>query len=310
MEIMVQILNIIAPLFIIIFTGVLMQKFMNIDDNWSRVLNDFALKIGFPILIFTALTKASFSIWEKLNLIIIYSFFVLFSFALAYFLWKILNLKKKNFKTFFICLAFGNVAYLGMPTLTQVYGEQILLDASLIVAVSLFWIFTIWIWYLDFSIINDKEILAINIFKNLFKNPLLLSVIFWIIFFSLNIKLPLILTKSFDMIATSVSPLVLIVIGFFIGKSKIWRINEWIPVVLFSILKLLVLPCIFYFFIKYSWYFPREFSSLIIESAMPLAITPFALAEKYDLDKDFITRSIVISTIISVLSLPFWISIL
>ncbi len=43
---------------------------------------------------------------------------------------------------------------------------------------------------------------------------------------------------------------------------------------------------------------------------MPLAITPFALADKYNLDKDFIARSIILSTILSAISLPFWISLL
>jgi predicted permease len=43
---------------------------------------------------------------------------------------------------------------------------------------------------------------------------------------------------------------------------------------------------------------------------MPLAITPFALARQYDLDQEFIARSIVMSTVLSLISLPFWISLL
>jgi hypothetical protein len=43
---------------------------------------------------------------------------------------------------------------------------------------------------------------------------------------------------------------------------------------------------------------------------MPLAITPFALADKFDLDKKFIARAIVLSTILSIITIPLWISIL
>ena len=43
---------------------------------------------------------------------------------------------------------------------------------------------------------------------------------------------------------------------------------------------------------------------------MPLAITPFMMADKYNLDKNLIARLIVLSTILSVVSLPFWLFLL
>ena len=68
---MIQILSVIAPLFLIIFTTALLQKFKNIGDDWSKVLNEFALKIGLPVLIFSALAKTAFSFkTEEVSLII------------------------------------------------------------------------------------------------------------------------------------------------------------------------------------------------------------------------------------------------
>jgi predicted permease len=305
-----QIFTVIAPLFIIIFASAFLQKFKNIGDDWSKVLNDFALKIGLPVLIFSALSKAPFSFSAQSPLIISNSFFILASFLLAFGIGKILSLEKPMFRTLFICFVFGNVAYLGIPILVQISGEKILPTASLIVAVYLFWLFTIGIGYLDYSIEKNKKAVALNIIKNLFRNPLLLSVILGIIIGSLRITLPSIVLKSLDMITASVTPTVLIVIGLFIGKSKIGKWSEWIPIFLFSILTLAILPAIFYFGAPFFGFAPSQFSSSIIEAAMPLAITPFALADKYNLHKTFIARSIVLSTILSVISLPFWISIL
>ena len=145
--------------------------------------------------------------------------------------------------------------------------------------------------------------------KNFTRNPLLISVILGLIVGSLGITIPPILLKSLDMITASVTPTVLIVIGLFIGKSQIGKLTEWIPVVFFTLLTLVILPTIFYFGVKLFGFEPNQFSSSIIQAAMPLAITPFALADKYNLNKDFIARSIVLSTILAVVSLPFWISI-
>jgi len=307
---MTQILIVIAPLFIIIFASALLQKFKNIGDDWSKVLNDFALKIGLPVLIFSALSKAPFSFSEQAQLIIANSLFILASFLAAIIIGKILRLEKQMFRTLFICFVFGNVAYLGIPVLIQTSGENILPIASLIVAIYLFWFFSIGIGYLDYSIEKNKKDVAKNIIKNLFKNPLLLSVILGIIIGSLKITLPAILLKSLDMITASVTPTVLIVIGLFIGKSKIGKLAEWLPILLFSILTLAILPAVFYCGAKFLGFVPNQFSSSIIQAAMPLAITPFALADKYNLNKTFIARSIILSTILSVVSLPFWISIL
>ncbi len=307
---MTQILTVIAPLFLIIFTTALLQRLRNIGENWSTVLNEFALKIGLPVLIFSALSKVPFSFSAQAELILSNSLFILFCLILAAIVGKILKLERKMFRTLFICFAFGSVAYLGIPILVQVYGEPIIPTTTLIVAIYLFWVFTIEIGYLDYSMEKKKSAVAKNILKNLFTNPLLVSVILGILIGSFQIQLPSILTKSLDMITASVTPTVLIVIGLFIGKSKIGRLKEWFPIFCFSILTLMILPAIFYFGAKIFGYPPTQFSSSIIQAAMPLAITPFALADRYNLDKVFIARSIVLSTILSILTLPFWISIL
>ncbi|MFA5855554.1 MAG: AEC family transporter [Candidatus Gracilibacteria bacterium] len=307
---MTQVLTVIAPLFLIIFASALLQKFQNLGNDWSKVLNDFALKIGFPVLIFSSLAKAPFSFSDQAQLIISNSIFILASFLLAILIGKIFRLKKQMVQTLFICFIFGNVAYLGIPILTQVYGDKILTTASLIVAIYLFWLFTVGLGFLDYSTEKDKKAVVKNMMKNLVKNPLLISVVLGIIVGSLHITIPSILLKSLDMITASVTPTVLIVIGLFIGKSKIGKLTEWLPILLFSILTLAILPAIFYFGAELFGFTPNQFSSSIIQAAMPLAITPFALADKYDLSKTFIARSIVLSTILSVISLPFWISIL
>ena len=102
--------------------------------------------------------------------------------------------------------------------------------------------------------------------------------------------------------------MVLIALGLFIGSLKIGKLSEWIPVFLFSIVTLLLLPAGFYFGVKFFGYAPSQLSSSMIEIAMPLAVTPFMLANTYNLNKKFIARSIVLSTILSVISLPFWIA--
>ncbi|MBP7462318.1 MAG: AEC family transporter [Candidatus Delongbacteria bacterium] len=305
-----QILVVIAPLFLIILGSAVMQKIMQLGEEWSRVLNDFALRIGFPVLIFSALVKTPFSFTQESGLIVANSLFILFSFALALLIGRVFHLSTEIRRSLSICFTFSNIAYLGIPVLVQISGPSVLTTASLIVAIYLFWIFTVGIGYLDYSIEKTKAAVAIFILKNLSRNPLLYAVALGILVGSLRITLPDVLTKSMDMVTASVTPTVLIVIGLFIGKSRIGRLKEWISILIFTVFTLMVLPGIFYCGVMLFGHDPARFSISIIQSAMPLAITPFALADRYHLDKTFIVRSIILSTILSVISLPFWIALL
>lgn len=301
---MIHVLTVIAPLFLIIFASSLLQRYYHIGDNWFTVLNEYAAKIGLPVLVFTALSKTHISLFDESRLIISNSLFILSIFALCFVCGTLFVHNKKILRTGFLCLIFGNIAYLGIPLLTQVFGESILPQASLIVAIYFFWIFTVGIGYIskDINEVTRRQKL------HFFKNPLLIAVCGGIIISSFSLKIPSLIMTSLDMISASVTPTVLIVIGLFLGKSQLGALKKWVPALIFSFLTLLVLPAIFYMGIMALGFSRGIFATSLIQAAMPLAITPFALAEQFDLDKDFIARSIVASTVFSLITLPFWIS--
>ena len=140
------------------------------------------------------------------------------------------------------------------------------------------------------------------------KNPLLIAVIAGIAVAMFQIPIPEIVMKAIKMIAASVTPVVLIVIGLFLGDAKLGKIRQWIPVLFFTIGTLFVLPIMLYAGTGIFGFIPQDFSASIIQAAMPAAIHPFALPKKYDLDPNFIARSIILSTVLSIVTLPFWIS--
>lgn len=307
---MINVLIAIAPLFLIIFVGAFLEHTKVADERWAPVLNNFALRIGLPALIFSSLSKMEFVFSEQSHLIYANSLLLVGSFLAAYIIGKLLRLNAKNFRTFFICLGFSNAAYLGFPTLTQIFGAGVLPIGSLIVAVYLFWIFTVGIGLLDYTQLNNHKHVVKKIFFNLIKNPLLIAVFLGLIIAGFNIKIPNILNTSIDMLAASVTPVVLVVIGLFIGRSKIGEPKKWIPVFIFSLMTLMVIPGLFLLGIKLFGLSAGQFSESIVISAMPLAITPFALADIYKLNKGFIARAIVMSTILAIITIPFWTSIL
>ena len=126
--------------------------------------------------------------------------------------------------------------------------------------------------------------------------------IFGLGFNYLQIPTPKIIKQPIDMLSQTVSPMIMLIIGIFIALNPPKSVIELKSAAIFSLLKLLIFPvlailCFSYFKIENSF-------SQLTQFAMPAAITPFAMAERYKLDSEFICNSIILSTIISLFSLP------
>lgn len=304
---MLEIFLIISPLFLIILGSAILGWLKWLPGEWQPVLNGYALKVGFPALIFFALSTLEFSFAEHGPILLSNSLFALFGFFVAYLVSRLLGLSAEMRRTLFICIPFLNFAYLGIPVLMWSYGEHIAPEASLIVAVHLFWIFTVGIAYLDYSKGGWEKGSFKKILFGLLKNPLLLAVVFGLCFSALDLSLPMVFEEAISMLAKSVTPIVLMVIGLFFAYSPPGKLKEWFPSSILTIATLLVLPGVFYGALL-ALNLPMDvYGTSVVQAAMPVAITPFALADEYKMNKTFIARSIILSTVFSALSLPFWI---
>lgn len=307
---MFQTLLTITPLFLIIFGSALFATFGVIKERWSQVLNAFALNVGLPALVIAVLAKHPLSFAEELPTIILNSAYIIGCFLIVFIISLLFRFKKDLRRTLFICSSFGNIAFLGIPILGSVYGVSVLPTASLIVAIYLFWMFTIGTGYLELTQHQNKRHALRQTVLHLVKNPLLISAIIGMVIGNAHIPLPRVVLQSIDMLAASVTPIVLVVIGIFIGSSSFGRLRDWVPVGMFTIGTLLLLPGLLFLILPLFGQSPAHYSASIIDAAMPLAITPFALADQYHLNKQFIARTVVLSTVLSVISIPFWVSVL
>lgn len=302
---MYQVFITIAPLFCVILAGFLAARIKLAEGDWTKTLNLYALRIGFPTLIFTALAKSKFNFADQFELIAVNSAYILFAFGFALVIARIFKLSAKMRNTLFIIFPFGNIAYLGMPLLTEVYGNSIITQVSLMVALYLFWMFTFGIFYLERT--RNPNAGLTDVLKNLLKNPLLIAVIAGAIFSAIPLKPDNLLYKTMDILARSATPVVLFSIGIFISQIKAGSLKEWKGVSLYLLVKLAALPAILYIALWLLNLTNGEFKLSVIEASMPLALTPYALSQEYEMDGEFITRSIMLTTIISVVTIPFWI---
>jgi predicted permease len=289
----------ILPLFIIIAIGWFFVKIKIANQNWLKPISDFSLYIGFPALIFANLTNNTLDFNLVSHSFQLVSFLLLGMLILILIGLKFFKSSQNKKATYIICFLFGNAAFLGIPIITTLAPELTKI-ASVNAAIMLFWVFSLGLIIVEYLTLNKPQIKQITI--NLFKNPLLLSVIFGLGFNYLQIPIPKVINQPLHMLSQTVSPMIMLLIGIFIALNPPESVTELKSVAIFSLLKLLIFPvlgilCFNYFKIENSF-------SQLTQFAMPAAITPFAMAERYKLDLEFICNSIILSTIISLFSLP------
>jgi predicted permease len=227
---------------------------------------------------------------------------------LAYPVARVLGLSKHVRSALFLILSYGNVAYLGIPVLQNSFGEAAVPLAGTISSIYIFWMLTLGITLVELH--SDHQMSAKDFIKNQLGNPLMLSVIIGISLVAFKIQLPVVISETIKMFAGSVTAVVLFSLGIFLGLHRAGNFREWRTAFAWSLVILILLPGIFYLVIRNAGLNELQLKSTIMEAAMPLGLTPYALATQYKLETSLIARIVVVSTLLSLIFIPIWIVIL
>jgi len=293
----------IGPLFLVIFVGMIVSRNKSVDNRWLEVLNNYALWIGFPALILVALSRLQWNLELYGNLIGWNSFRIVFSMLMVFPVAVILKLKNNTRRTLFLAVSYGNIAYLGIPVLKSVYGDQIMPEATMISAVYVFWLFTLGIFLVEYF--GDHKVHFRELLVRLITNPLLIAVFIGLFIAVNHLQFPEIVMGGLDILAGSVTAVVLFSLGLFMGKQPIGKLRDWLPVLAFCVVILFVLPFLFMLILK-PFIVPKISGAWILEAAMPMGLTAYALCLKYRLNTEFASRAVFLSTLLALLSLPLW----
>ena len=299
---MVQVFLSIVPLFTLIIIGWVVGKMKVASTKWVDVLNAYAYYLGFPALIFYSLIHLQSNLSDYLTIIGLNIVYLLVLLIGTYALLMYFKMSASKRRTIPLLLVFNNIAFLGFPVIERTIGKLFLGEASIIAACYLFTVFSVGVFLLEATL--DRQTSPLGILKSLLRNPLLVAVILGVAVQVLQIKLPASSVEVIEMIGSSTTPVVLCAIGVFMSTVTLKPIKNWLQPFIISLISLLIVPLCLWMILKSN----LETTKLsIIEAAMPLAITPFAMAKNYQLDQNLIARSIVLSTLLSFITLPFWI---
>ncbi|MCJ1887606.1 AEC family transporter [Pseudomonas sp. LA21] len=302
---MSHVLSVVLPIFALILVGWLCRRINRLGPQAASEINRLVVWLCLPALLFKVTATATWAeIWQPGFLAAFTGGCLLVFFAtLAWRLMQGRTLPAASIDG--LSASYANTGYMGIPLCLLVFGQDGLepaLIASLLVVCVLFAIAVVCI---EVGLQEEKHIgRAIWVVsKALGKNPLVVSPIIGGLWAASGIGLPEPLLHFLDMLAAATTPCALVSLGLFLAQKQEpqdAQAGAW-PLVA---IKLIGQPLLTGFLAYQVFDLPPLWAdSALLLSALPTGTGPFMLAEYYQREAAVVSRSILVSTLGSLVTL-------
>lgn len=306
------IINSIAPIFLLIAFGKLLQKSGFLPEAFFKGLNQLVFRFALPALLICSISTAELKAVTIGRLVAVLTVATLMTLATAWILARILRLPPEKKGSFIQGSFRGNGAFIGLPVILYSIGSldpQVEPLATVILAplVVLFNILGVSVLLHYGRKRRDTAKSMSTFFIQLVRNPLIIACL---IGFVLNLsgwKLPLFLFRSMDALGRAALPMILISIGSSLTIDPLRGAAS--PSLIASLLKVAVAPVFGFLLAGLLDLDATERMITVLYLAAPTAGMSFVMAEVMDNDATLAGRIVALSTLLSAITLPIIIAI-
>nr|WP_308565635.1 AEC family transporter [uncultured Peptostreptococcus sp.] len=304
-------LNSTLPVFLVILVGRFFMRVGIINEEWTKISDRMAFRYALPVVLFLDIAKMDIHRDLDMTFIIFCMVSTTAMFFLVYLISRICLKDKTMVGSFAQGAVRGSAAILGIPFVTNIYGEPGMVPLMILAAVPLFNAYSVVILTISsrkFLSGSKTKIQYRLILKSIFKNPLIRGILIGFPFCILGIKLPPILDKSLTSIGTMAVPLMLISIGADFKMSDLtakFKLSAIASTIKLVILPLAVLPIAIYMGFRDS-----SLVALLVMLGAPSAVSGYIMSKAMDNDYVLMSNIVVMTTLLSSVTFTFWIFIL
>ena len=304
MQVFTEIAIIILPVFFVIGLGCLIRRIGLINDLFLYQANRLIYFIGLPSLLFHKIALADFRATFNGRMVVGATAVMLSGLILSYSYAAVARKYRREDRGAFSQGAFrGNLAYIGLPVVFSAYGDEALARAGMLMGCLV-------------PVINLLAILALLLphkngtrqtswsfwCRSLFSNPLILASLSGIVWSYLQLPLPQLIARSFNLTASVTLPLALLAIGGSFSLAKLR--GDLVQATLASLFKVIGLPlltisCMLLLDVR-----GLDLGIAVLMAGAPAAAACTVLAQQLDSNTELAGSIILLSTLFSLVSYP------
>lgn len=305
---MTVLINQLLQLFIIICLGFVAYRLNIFNDKSNKALNRFVLDITLPLMMIDSVlsmkqrpegSEVAFLFGASF---IFYLVMPVIAFIIVKIMVKTMNIVRSRQGAYMFMLIFSNVGFMGFPILQAACGSQG--DTAVFYAAVLNIFFNLSAFTYGVIMIGYGEATRTAFQLKSLLSPGIISAFLAIIIYLLNIHFPSTMEDVISTVGGLTSPLAMILVGATLASIELSEVfNEW-RIYVFSIIKQFLLPVLLYPVFRLFLGDTLLFNVLFIEFLMPIANTALMLSGEYGGDTKFVSKTIFISTAMSLVTMP------
>lgn len=295
-----QLFNLQGTLFLMILAGVVLKKIGVLDASGKKTLTDLCVDIVIPCNI-----VKSFLVGFQPDVIracagLLVVGFLLQILCVVFNKFLFHRYAEQQRKVLQYCTIVSMGGFLGNPVAEGVFGDLGLLYTSMFLIPMRVVMWSAGTSYFVAGSTDKKKVI-----KNVLTHPCLVAVYIGLILMVTQLQLPEMLVSAVKSVGGCNSALTMFIIGTILADVKLTTIVN--PTTLaFSVFRLGILPAIALGVSRLFGLDTVATGIAVLMTGMPAGATAAIFAARYDSDAPFATRCVVLTTLISMFTLPMW----
>lgn len=285
--------NVLAPVFTLVLLGYLTGPRLHLE---SRTLSRLAYFILTPAFIFHILSGAQIEAQLATRMTIYITLVYAGSAVTAFVLARLLQRSRQMTAAYVMIAVFGNVGNFGLPIAQFAQGAEALLAATVYFLANLVFAFAICV-----MAASTGRGGTLRTAGRVFSTPALLALPPALLLNWLQIQLPPFVTRPMELLAGALIPTMLVVLGVQLADAGIPRLN--LDMVLASAVRLITGPLLAFALAAPFALVGLERNVGILQASMPTAVLVSIIALENDILPNFVTATVLFSTLASIISL-------
>ena len=295
-----QLFNLQGTLFLMILAGVVLKKIGVLDASGKKTLTDLCVDIVIPCNI-----VKSFLVGFQPDVIracagLLVVGFLLQILCVVFNKFLFHRYAEQQRKVLQYCTIVSMGGFLGNPVAEGVFGDLGLLYTSMFLIPMRVVMWSAGTSYFVAGSTDKKKVI-----KNVLTHPCLVAVYIGLILMVTQLQLPEMLVSAVKSVGGCNSALTMFIIGTILADVKLTTIVNPTTVA-FSVFRLGILPAIALGVSRLFGLDPVATGIAVLMTGMPAGATAAIFAARYDSDAPFATRCVVLTTLISMFTLPMW----
>jgi predicted permease len=283
----------IFPILLIATIGYILQRTLNLNP---RSISQTVFNVFTPALVLKLLIISDIQAADIGRMVLFAAIIMLLISVISWILSKTLRLGESLASAFILSATFANAGNYGLSVNQFAFGEQALAFASLYYITSSLLINSAGVYIATVGQVQPKRALL-----SLLKVPAVYAIPIALFIRMSGFELPLMVWRPIDLLGSAAVPSMLVVLGMQIGHTGMPKQKGLLGLTV--ALRLLVSPLIAVAIAPLINLSGVAYQAGIIESATPTAVLTSIIALEFDVEPDFVTGAILVSTLLSPLTI-------